>query len=136
MKMKIVAIVGLALLSAMSAAAQDMKTNLMTVPFAFVAGNKTLPAGEYRIQFNLQTKSTTLLSPSGPVAATETLPNGEGYRQDALEFHLVGDTWFLEQVKVHGYAQRLSPSKLEKRELAEQKSQGRQTLMASVAPAQ
>ncbi len=135
MKMKIAAIVGLVLLSALSATAQDMKTNPMTVPFAFVVGNKTLPAGAYRVQFNLQTRSTTLLSATGPVAGMETIPNGEGYRQDALEFQRVGDTWFLEQVKVQGYRQSLSPSKREKRELAELKSQGRQTLIASIAAA-
>jgi hypothetical protein len=135
MKNQIVAILGLALLAAVSASAQDMKTNLIKVPFAFMVGDKTLPPGEYRVQTNLQFNLTTLLTPAGAAASRETFPDGEEYGPDALDFQLVGDTWVLQRVRVHGYAQRLVPSKFERTELAKLKSMVRQSLIASSVPA-
>jgi hypothetical protein len=134
MKNRILAFVGLALLGAVSASAQDMKTNLIKVPFAFVVGDKTLPPGEYRVQSNHLSGLTTLLTPTGVAASRETFPDGEQYGPDALDFQLVGDTWVLQRVRVHGYAQTLVPSKIEKRDLAKLKSPGRQTLIASSVP--
>jgi hypothetical protein len=113
-----------------------MKTNLIKVPFAFIAGDKTFPAGEFRVQINLQTRETTLFNPAGALVSMQTISDGAAPEQnDALEFERFGDTWVLRQVRVQGYALRLIPSKLEKKELAELKSQGRQTLIASSAPA-
>jgi hypothetical protein len=131
MKNRILAIVGLAMLAAVSASAQDMKTNLIKVPFAFMVGDKTLPPGEYRIQTNHLTRLTTLLTPAGAAASRQTFPDGEEYGPDALDFLLVGDTWVLQRVRVHGYAQTLVPSKFERTELAKLKSTGRRTLIAS-----
>jgi len=49
MKNRIFAIVGLALLAAVPAFAQNIPTVRVNVPFAFRAGEKHLPAGTYRI---------------------------------------------------------------------------------------
>jgi hypothetical protein len=135
MKTQIAAIFGLALLAAVSASAQDMKTNLIKVPFAFMVGDKTLPPGEYRVQSNHLSGLTTLLTPSGVAASRQTFPDGEEYGPDALDFQLVGDTWVLQRVRVHGYAQTLVPSRFERTELAKLKTTGRQTLVASSVPA-
>ena len=132
MKTQIVAILGLALFASVSASARDIKTNLMKVPFAFVAGDKTLPAGEYLVKFDIQTGLTTLYNTAGPVASIISIRDGNGdAKDDDLEFHQVGDTWFLQGVRVSGYQQRLVPSKFEKLELAKLKLTGRQTLIAA-----
>jgi hypothetical protein len=134
MKTQIVAILGLALLAAVSAPAQNMNTNPMKVPVAFMAGDKTFPAGEYRVQFNLDSGAIMLLDTAGPVASMLTVPDGEGYQLDALEFQHVGDTWVLRQVRINGRARSLVPSKFEKVELAKLKSPSHGTLIASTAP--
>jgi hypothetical protein len=107
----------------------------MKVPVAFMAGDKTFPAGEYRVQFNLDSGAIMLLDTAGPVASMITVPDGQGHRQDALEFKLVGNTWVLQQVTVNGRQQSLVPSKFEKRELAKLKSPSDEMLIASSEPA-
>jgi hypothetical protein len=49
MKNRILAIVGLALLAAVSASAQSTSTVRVSVPFAFQVGNQDMPAGTYLI---------------------------------------------------------------------------------------
>jgi hypothetical protein len=134
MKRTIAAIIGLALLTALSASAQTMTTNQFKVAFAFMAGDKTLPAGEYHVQVNLGTKLVTLFGPAGPVASMMSMDGADGNKVDGLQFQQFGDTWVLQQVKVQGYAQKLFPSKFEK-ELAKLNPPGRQTLIASSMPA-
>jgi hypothetical protein len=112
-----------------------METSLIKVPLAFTAGDKTFPAGEYRVQFNLDSGVIMLLNPAGAVASMLTVPDGEGYQLDGLEFQLVGNTWVLRQVRVNGRARSLIPSKFEKKELAKLKSPSDEMLIASSAPA-
>ena len=52
MKTQIVAILGLALLAAVSASAQNTPVAQVNVPFAFRAGNQQMPAGIYVISKN------------------------------------------------------------------------------------
>ncbi|MGD0347928.1 MAG: hypothetical protein ABSA85_14295 [Terracidiphilus sp.] len=52
MKNRILAIVGLALLAAVSASAQNTPVAQVNVPFAFRAGNQQMPAGIYVISKN------------------------------------------------------------------------------------
>jgi hypothetical protein len=134
MKNQIVAILGLTLLAAVSASAQTTKTNPMKVPVAFMAGEKALPAGEYLVQFNIDSGAIVLLNEAGPVASMITSHDGQGNGQDALEFRLVGDTWVLQRVSVNGRELKLVPSKFEKMELAKLKSPSDETLIASSAP--
>jgi hypothetical protein len=49
MKNRILAIVGLALLAAVSASAQNPSAVQVSVPFAFQVGNQHMPAGTYQI---------------------------------------------------------------------------------------
>ncbi|MGA2753902.1 MAG: hypothetical protein ABSE53_09040 [Terracidiphilus sp.] len=135
MKKRMIAIAGLAVLATLSASAQDIKTNPMRVPFAFIAGNKSMPAGEYCAQISPSTGWLLLLGPTGAVASVEAMRDGDADGLDSLRFRRVGDTWFLEQVKVQGFVETLAPNKLERRELAKLNHPGQQTLIASNAPA-
>ncbi len=133
MKRTIAAIVGLALLTALSASAQTVRSNPVKVPFAFLAGDKTVPAGEYRVQINLGMKMVMLIGPAGAVASTLSMDEADGNEADGLQFQRFGDTWVLQKVWVHGYAQRLFPGKFEK-QLAKLNPPGEHTLVASTAP--
>jgi hypothetical protein len=135
MKTQIAAILGLALLAAASASAQNTKTNPMKVPVAFMAGENTFPAGEYRVEFNIDSGAIVLLNSAGPVASMITFRDGQGNGQDAIELRLVGNTWILQRVAVNGRELKLVPSKFEKRELAKLKPTGREALIAFSAPA-
>ncbi len=130
MKRAIVAIAGLALLTALSASAQSMTTNRFKVAFAFMAGEKTMPAGEYRVKVNLDTKMVTLFGPAGAVASMLSMDEVDGSEIDGMQLQQFGETWVLEKVWVHGYAEKLFPGKLE-RKLAKLNPLGRQALIAS-----
>ena len=75
---------------------------VVQIPFDFVAGNKTLPAGEYIVKPTLATRVTLIRNASGqreyttistmPVPA-ETMPTAA-----KLVFHKYGDQYFLSQV--------------------------------------
>ncbi len=132
MKRTIAAIVGLALLTALSASAQTVTTNQFKVAFAFRAGGKTLPAGEYRVQVNLGMKMITLFGPAGAQVSMLSMDEADPNELDGLQFQQFGDTWVLQKVWVHGYAQRLFPGKFEK-QLAKLNPPGPQTLIASSA---
>jgi hypothetical protein len=134
MKTQIAATLGLALLAAVSASAQNTETNQIKVPFAFMAGNKILPAAEYRVQVNPSTGVVTLFNPAGAVVSIEAVSDVDRPGHDALEFQCFGDVCVLQQVRVHGYARTLVTSKSEERELAKLNPPSRQILIASTAP--
>ena len=134
MKMTIVAIAGLALLTALSASAQTVTTNQFKVAFPFMAGEKTLRPGEYCVQINVGTKLVTLFGAAGAQVSIMSMDEADGNGLDGLQFQKFGDTWVLQKVWVHGYAQNLFPSKFEK-QLAKLDSPGRQTLIAFSSPA-
>jgi hypothetical protein len=90
-----------------SARAQDVDAVVVKVPFEFVAGGATLPAGEYRVsRVNPGTnrelairgynKGSAFLLPlafdDGPAAAN----------QPAVSFGHVGDKYFLNKIKTSG----------------------------------
>src|SRR5262245_11202067 len=70
------------------------------IPFAFTAGNKTLPAGAYRVR-NL-TSETLLIQSADSKQVTTILTNhkqaGPTPGQAKLAFHRYGDRYFLAQV--------------------------------------
>jgi hypothetical protein len=83
------------------ASAQGMSRVKMSIPFAFVAGKKALPAGEYTIersQLNLLTVrrsdgSATAILATTPADATSPISRTE------LIFNRYGDQYFLSQVR-------------------------------------
>jgi len=137
MKNRIVAIVGLALLAAVSASAQNIQTNQFKVPFAFMVGETTLPAADYRVQYTPDTGEVRLQARTG--GGIYTLTDRYDYRPeranpDALQFQRFGNIWVLKQVRVSGYEQKLLISKSRQAELAKLNTPGQQTLVASVVP--
>jgi hypothetical protein len=85
-----------------SARAQDVDAVVVSVPFEFVAGGATLPAGEYRVS-RLNPSANRELAISGnnkgsayllPLAFDEGPANGP-----TLSFEHVGDKYFLSKIK-------------------------------------
>jgi hypothetical protein len=85
-----------------SARAQDANAVVVSVPFEFVAGGATLPAGEYRVS-RVDHDSNRELAISGygkgsafllPLAFDDGSAN-----QPSLSFEHVGDKYFLSSIK-------------------------------------
>jgi len=122
MKTRILAIAGAVLLSIVTAGecrAQARALEL-NVPFAFEVGNKTLPAGSYRVE-SVPTGAGTLemlCNGNGDVRLTistiaVTLKNGP--TTSALVFHQYGHRYFLAQIRTgDGHGREVFPSRQEK----------------------
>ena len=100
MKTKLFAVVGLALLLAVSANAQSTKVKA-DIPFNFMVNGETLPAGEYTIQSG--TSDTTLQISSydrkvGLVTLANSCENLKPVENSKLVFHRYGDQYFLAQI--------------------------------------
>jgi hypothetical protein len=127
MKMKvrnwIVALVGLLTLSAGSALSAGVGDLQPLVPFAFTAGNQTLPAGEYTV-----TRSSVfpgVLSIRSRQGATFVLsPAQESGQVDTprLVFIRYRDRYFLREVWFEGHAGFKLPETREERESSERSS--------------
>lgn len=75
---------------------------LANIPFAFTAGDTTLPAGEYRVQKVNESSAALLIrcTEGSPAIMVTTLPavtNGP-QEKTKLIFHRYGDRYFLAQV--------------------------------------
>jgi hypothetical protein len=77
--------------------AQELK---VTVPFGFVAGSRTLPAGEYTVSQPANTSSVVIRSADGAgVSMITNQVESPGRRETAkLVFHRYGDHYFLAEV--------------------------------------
>jgi hypothetical protein len=107
------------------ARAQDVDGVVVTVPFDFVAGGATLPAGQYRInRVNPRVNRELLIhsySNGGafvlPVAFDEVVTD-----QPTLSFEHIGSRYFLSKIKTPGgvYSMKTPPERIA---LAQAKSQ-------------
>jgi hypothetical protein len=106
---KIRSFAGLAmLLTAIAASGQISLRAQVTVPFSFVAGGKSSPAGDYRVLLDKERNMVTLTSNSSkPIVFLSinawSSPDGRSY----LRFHHYGEHWFLERVAINGVAQEI-----------------------------
>jgi len=97
-----------------TAAPQGRDAFVVNVPFAFVAGDKTLPAGRYRVAFlpdetepdvmaTLQTaasaKSDRMVFQSVPIERVDIEELGTNDGQPRLVFSKVGGRYFLEKIE-------------------------------------
>jgi hypothetical protein len=85
-----------------SAPAEDLDGAIVTVPFEFVAGGVTLPAGEYRVSRVSYDGDPELAIRSYEERGTFLLPiafSGVADGQARLSFEQVGDKHFLSQVE-------------------------------------
>jgi hypothetical protein len=75
---------------------------VVQIPFDFVAGNKTLPAGEYIVRSTLATRVTLIRNASGrreyTTISTMAVPAETMPTAAKLVFHKYGDRYFLSQV--------------------------------------
>ena len=93
----------LLMLTAVTVSAQSERIRVTNIPFSFIAGQKTLPAGEYTLEpirkgsdyvWLVQSKAgrASALFATNPVRASETP------EETRLVFHKYGDQYFLSQV--------------------------------------
>jgi len=97
---------------------------LVNIPFAFVAGNVTLPAGEYRVQKLDGSSAVVLISCADASASAMVLSNAaqakETQTQSKLIFKRYENRYFLSQVWTAGSirGRELLKSRAEKRDRA------------------
>jgi hypothetical protein len=122
--------------------AQADEPMLVNIPFAFVAGNATLPAGEYRVQKMDENSAVVLIRCSGPSASAMVLSNAaqakETQTQSKLVFHRYGNRYFLSQVWSAGSirGRQLLKSPREKEiSVAKIETKEEVTLVARLSPA-
>jgi|SRR6267378_2718809 len=122
--------------------AQAQEPMLVSIPFAFVAGDATLPAGEYRVQ-TLDSNSAVVLircSDAGPSAMvlSQAAQAKDTQTQSKLVFQRYNDRYFLSQVWNAGSIRgRQLPKSQAEKEIAQSarlESKGEVTLVARLSP--
>ena len=116
---------------------------LVNIPFAFMAGNVTLPAGEYRVQ-KLDSNSGVLLikctdASATAIVITHAAQTNERQAESKLVFNRYDDQYFLSQVwtagSVRGRQLLKSPREKEVARSAHLDKNGEITLVARLSPA-
>ncbi len=113
----------------------------VTIPFEFVAGDKTMPAGEYTIKTVGPTNAIILIdAKDGDLSAylgSHAAVSSGIQIESKLVFNRYGDRYFLSQVWSAGYSQgrQLHKSKREKEVslTADIRTEGQVTLVASLS---
>jgi hypothetical protein len=135
------------LLLSLMAAAQVVRAQeslVVSIPFEFVAGNATLPAGEYRVQNLDRNPAVLLIHCSDSTASSLVLTNAaqakERQSASKLVFHRYGNRYFLSQVwtagSIRGSELLKSPREKEIAQSARLETRGQVTLVARLSPAQ
>ena len=123
--------------------AQADEPMLVNIPFAFVAGNVTLPAGEYRVQ-KLDGNSTVVLircsdATASAMVVTHAAQAKELQTESKLIFNQYGNRYFLSQVwtagSIRGRQLLKSPQEKEISQVARIETKSEFTLVASLIPA-
>ena len=96
----------LLMLTAVSVPAQSERSKI-TIPFSFIVGQKTLPAGEYTVEPNRRNFDKVWLIQSREADASAlftTMPVRANQTQEEtkLVFHKYGDQYFLSQIWTPG----------------------------------
>jgi hypothetical protein len=82
------------------------------VPFSFVAGGTSSPAGDYKVYIDNDRHLVTLSSDTSKSIMFLTIspsPSSDG--RSYLRFHQYGDHWFLERISINGEAQEVPIAK-------------------------
>src|SRR5882762_1863658 len=123
------------------ARAQDAM--VVDIPFAFTAGNATLPAGEYRVQ-KLDRNSAVLLihcwdAKASALVITNAAQAKETQTESKLVFNRYGNRYFLSQVwnagSIRGRQLPISPREKEMPQLTGNETKTEITLVARLSPA-
>jgi len=145
MKKQSFLLAGLLVLSSMAATqvARAQQAMVADIPFAFTAGNVTLPAGEYRVQKLDGNSAVLLIRCSDASAAAMVITNAaqakELQSQSKLIFKRYDNRYFLSQVWTAGSIRgRQLPKSSQEKELAQSarlETKGEITLVARLSPA-
>ena len=104
---------GLALLlTAVAASGQLSHQARVTVPFSFIAGGRSTPAGDYKVNVDLSRDLVTLSTDgSNPIMLITYSAWQSQDSRTYLRFHRYGERWFLEQVAIDGVAEDIPIAK-------------------------
>lgn len=104
MKRNLVITAALALLATTAASAQTVNVKA-TVPFSFIVGRLTLPAGEYALQTVNSGQVLAMTNPDAKITKLVLSNACESQRaasETKLIFHRYGDRYFLSQIWTEG----------------------------------
>jgi hypothetical protein len=142
MKTRALVMAGMMALTAMASTqvAQAQELLVVNIPFDFVAGNVTLPAGEYSIKVSAPERVLLLMDRKNPASSafmnTNTVVMTEIQTESKLIFNRYGDRYFLSQVWAAGSSRgrQLMKSAREKEmaQIAKMETQGQITLVAGL----
>lgn len=95
------------MLTAVSVCAQSERSGVLNIPFNFIVGGKTLPAGEYTVEPNRKDSHNVWLvqSRDGHASAfftTMPVRASETQEKTKFVFHKYGDQYFLSQIWTPG----------------------------------
>jgi hypothetical protein len=136
---------GVLVLSSMAVTqiARAQEAMVVDIPFAFTAGNATLPAGEYRVQ-KMDRNSAVLLihcwdARASALVITNAAQAKEPQTESKLVFNRYGNRYFLSQVwtsgSIRGRQLPISPREKEMPQLARNETKTEITLVARLSPA-
>jgi hypothetical protein len=133
---------GMMALTAMASTrvAQAQEQMVVNIPFDFVAGNTTLPSGEYSVKVSGPTNTLILIARNDSAASafmnTNAAVASEPQTESKLVFNRYGDRYFLSQVWTAGNSsgRQLLKSAREKEmsRIAKLDTQGQLTLVAGL----
>jgi hypothetical protein len=122
MKTNLLGIFTVAALAASAALAQSSTPAKANVPFNFIAGTRTLPAGEYTVMTQGPAADTVIIrSADGKgavIVLAQPLSSVDARHGGKLVFHRYGDTYFLSEIWGPGNDGREIPTTRRERELA------------------
>ena len=128
------------LLTALTVSAQSERIRVISIPFSFVVGHKTLPAGNYSLEPNKKDSNNVWLlqSKAGHTTAlfiTMAVRANETQEEVRVVFHKYGDRYFLSQIWTPGAntGRELSMPRLE-RQLARNVVAERMVVLTRVEP--
>jgi hypothetical protein len=142
MKTRALVMAGMMALTAMASTrvAQAQEMMVVNIPFDFVAGNTTLPAGEYSIRVVAPEQTVLLINRKDAAASafmnTNAVTKTEIQTESKMIFNRYGDRYFLSQVWTAGNSRgrQLLKSAREKEmaQIAKSETQGQVTLVAGL----
>ena len=142
MKKRILGMVSLMVLAVLASTrvAQAQQSLLVNIPFDFVAGNQTLPAGQYAVSVASVGHSLLLVDRKDGIASAFLITNAvaanEIQTESKLIFNRYGDRYFLSKVWTEGNSRgrELLKSAREKEmaQTAKNETQGQVTLVAEL----
>jgi hypothetical protein len=105
--LRVFTILGTLLLAAVAANAQSPRSQVTSIPFDFVVGQKTLPAGKYVVKPNRGISDSAWLVQSTDghdtvVISTRSVQASKTPKKTKLVFNKYGDKYFLSQIWTDG----------------------------------